>query len=76
MKSSELVHIWTIPACTVSEKWHRTREMWWRKLAFHFMPRQLVYWTLIRCGVRAIHDDEIVPDVTFMTVLDRTPGPR
>ena len=70
-----LLHIWTIPACSVREKLSRTNEMIWRDLAWH-LPRKLAYWSLIHSGNRAFRSDEVITDVTFMAVLERTPGGR
>lgn len=37
------------------------------------LPRCLVYWVLIRAGVTTIGDNEIVPEVTFVDVIQRWP---
>lgn len=36
------------------------------------VPRRLAYWVLIAEGVRHIQDNEIVPEVPFTTVLNRS----
>ena len=48
--------------------------MVWRNLAWH-LPKKLAYWSLIHSGNRAMRND-VVTDITFMTVLERTPGGR
>jgi hypothetical protein len=35
------------------------------------LPDHLVFWALIRAGAREIHGGEVVPEVTFTTVLKR-----
>jgi len=69
-----LLHIWTIPACTVREKLHRTAD-WGLRWVAHLMPRRLAYWVLIDVGVKAIEQmppTQVVPEVTFFDVLERT----
>lgn len=59
--------------------WYRYRaSKWrheWRDLVSHkvarVLPRRLRYWVLIDMGAAHIHGNEIVPDVPFMTVLER-----
>lgn len=66
----KLTTIWTLPGLPISERVARTGEAFMRGLA-HRLPRRLAYWSLIDSGVRHMHSDEIVPDVTFMAVLQR-----
>lgn len=35
------------------------------------IPRKLRYWSFICDGVRHIHDDEVVPEVPYVTILGR-----
>ena len=49
--------------------------MAWRKAAFH-LPKKLAFWSLVHSGNRAFRGDEVIAEVTFMTVLERTPGGR
>ncbi len=35
------------------------------------LPREVKYWSFIQLGVEAIHDDEVVPEVTYTEVLQR-----
>jgi hypothetical protein len=60
---------------TIWEKLARIRDVGWRKLAFH-LPKRLAMWTVVHAGNRAIRGDEVVPEVTFMTVLNRMPEGR
>lgn len=64
-----LTTIWTSPAMALRERFARTGEWALRHLA-HRMPRRLAYWVLIDTGGRYMAND-VVPDVTFMTVLER-----
>lgn len=66
----ELVTIWTLPASDFGEKVSRTQEWAWRKAAHH-LPRRLAYWSFIDSGVRYMNENDIVPDVTYLTVLER-----
>lgn len=54
----------------LSEKLNRMGEWAMRGIAHH-LPRRLAYWSLIDSGVRHIRGDEVVPDVTFLDVLER-----
>lgn len=65
--------IWTLPGLPLRERLSRTREAFWRGLA-HRLPRPLAYWSFIDTGVRHIENDEIVPDVTYVTLLKRMGG--
>lgn len=62
--------IWTMPACTLREKLARTCDELWRRAA-HRLPKKLKYFVLIDSGVHHMETNEIVPDVTFLTVLQR-----
>jgi hypothetical protein len=57
---------------------HRKADHDWRpsRLIAQWLPRSVVYWTVIRAGVEAIRSDEIVPEVPFVDVLSRTPTRR
>lgn len=68
----KLSTILTLPGATVSEKASRIRELLMTKLAVR-VPQRLRYAVLISCGVKAIGND-VVPEVTFMDVLERTPS--
>jgi len=61
--------IWTLPGLPLRERLHRTSEWSMRKLAQR-MPRRLAYWVLIDAGANHMEND-VVPEVTFMTVLKR-----
>lgn len=65
----KLSTIWTIPAMSLRERFARTGEWALLKIAHH-IPRRLAYWVLIDTGGRHLAND-VVPDVTFMTVLER-----
>jgi len=41
-------------------------------LLVKIMPRRLKYWVLIDQGVKFIHTNEVVPDVPFTQVLQRS----
>lgn len=62
--------IWTLPCMTLSERLERTRELAWSRLA-HRLPRSLAYYSFIDTGVRHIADHEIVPEASYMTLLER-----
>lgn len=65
----KLKTIWTISDMRLRERLSRTGEWALRELA-HLMPRRLAYWSFIDTGARYTQKD-IVPDVTFMTILER-----
>jgi len=67
----KITTIWTMPTLTMRERVSRTVEAAWRGAA-HRLPRQLAYWSLIDSGVRHIESDEVVPDVPFMVILERS----
>jgi hypothetical protein len=46
-----------------------------RWVAYH-LPLRVVYWALIRVGVKYIHSNEVVPDVGFTEVLERVSHER
>jgi hypothetical protein len=62
--------IWTIPAMTLRERLNRT-GVWAVMEIAHRLPRRLAYWSLIDTGVRYMNSDEVVPEVTYMDVLQR-----
>lgn len=66
----KLTTIWTLPGLPLRERLNRTGEALLRGLA-HRLPRRLAYWSLIDSGVRHMRHDEVVPEVTFMDVLQR-----
>lgn len=59
-----------IPAMTLRERLNRTGERAWRSVA-HRLPRRLAYWSFIDTGARTIRSDEVVPEVTYTTLLAR-----
>lgn len=69
----KLTTIWTIPAMTLTERLRRTHDAAMRTIAAH-LPKRIAYWNYIHQGIRAIEDNEVVPDVTFCTVLSRLDG--
>jgi len=70
-----LTTIWTMRHMALSERLRRTSDLAWRAIAVR-LPARLRYHVLISCGARAIRGNEVVPEVTFMEVLSRTPGDR
>lgn len=68
----KLSTILTLPAASSAEKARRIRDLLNTKAAA-LLPKRLRYAVLISCGVRAIRDDEVVPDVKYMDILKRTP---
>lgn len=70
-----LTTILTLPAASSREKASRIFDLAMATLAAR-LPSRLKYEVLISCGVRAFRSDEVVPDVTFMDVLERTPRSR
>lgn len=62
--------IWSLSGLSLRERINRTKELWWRKAA-HRLPRRLAYWSFIDTGARTIGDFEIVPEVTFVSILSR-----
>jgi hypothetical protein len=67
----ELRTIWTLPASNLLEKVELTEEFAYRTVAHH-LPRRLAYWSLIDQGVRHIKEDEVVPEVLFTDLLQRS----
>lgn len=41
------------------------------KLVVRLLPKRVRYWVYLRVGLDLIHPDEVVPEVTFLTVLKR-----
>lgn len=37
------------------------------------LPKRLAYWSFINSGVSVIKDNEVVPEVEYVTVLQRLP---
>lgn len=66
--------IWTMRYMSLRERLNRTSEWFWRTLA-HRLPRKLAYWSFIDSGVRVIKDDEVVPDMLYVTLLERLDRP-
>lgn len=58
-------------------------QMWLhRKLDYEWIPSKLIadrlpvnvlYWAYIRTGVKAIKSNEVVPEVTYVEILQRIP---
>ena len=66
----KLSTIWTLRGLPLAERIDRTREAFWRGLA-HRLPRRLAYWSFIDTGVRHMGSSEVVPEVTYMDLLQR-----
>ncbi|WP_394253651.1 hypothetical protein [Arthrobacter pityocampae] len=69
----KLSTILTLPGASVAEKVERIRELVNANVAA-LLPNRLRYAVLISCGVKAIGNDDIVPEVRYMDVLQRTPA--
>jgi hypothetical protein len=69
---SGLRSVWTNPTLERRERLERTRELGWVFVASH-LPKKLAYWSYMNMGVQHIHGGEIVPDVSYVTVLQRIP---
>ena len=67
----KLTTIWTLRGMAFRERLNRTGEAFMRGPA-HRLPRRLAYWSLIDSGVRYMESNEVVPEVTFMTILERS----
>ena len=65
--------IWTLPGLPLRERLNRTGEWALREIARR-VPRRLAYWVFIDQGVRHIRSDEVVPEVTYMEILQRLPA--
>ena len=55
------------------ERLNRTGEYALREIA-HRLPRRLAYWSFIDSGVRAMPDDQVVPEARYMDLLERLEG--
>lgn len=66
----KLATIWTLRGYPLRERLSRTGELVWLKIA-HRLPRRLAYWSFIDSGVRHIRNDEVVPEVHYMEILQR-----
>ena len=66
----KLSTIWTLPGMAFAERLRRTRDSALLALA-HRLPRRLAYWSFIDTGVRHVGGSEIVPEVAYMTILQR-----
>lgn len=62
--------IWTLRGMSLRERLNRTAELALIKIA-HRMPRRLAYRVYIDVGVRNIRSDEVIPEVTYMDILQR-----
>jgi hypothetical protein len=68
----KLSTIWTLRGMSLRERCKRTSELWWFYTAPRFLPQRLRYGVLIVEGVRHIANDEVVPEVPFMAILERS----
>lgn len=65
--------IWTIPAMTLAERFHRTGE-WAAQKTAKALPARVRYWAFVQVGAKAMPDDAIVPEARFMDLLERAEG--
>jgi len=66
--------IWTLPSLPLRERVSRTQELFWMKAAAR-LPKRLAYWSYVHQGVQHFERDEIVPEVGYMTILERLDKP-
>lgn len=64
--------IWTLRPMSLRERLSRTGE-WAVASIAHRLPRRLAYWSYIDSTARYVADDEVVPEVPAMTILQRMP---
>jgi len=69
----KLTTIWTLPAMTLAERVHRTRDLANMKIA-HRLPKRVKYWAYIQSGSSAMLPHEVVGEQTFMDLLKRLEG--
>lgn len=62
--------IWTLRGMSLRERLNRTSVAAIAGLA-HRLPRRLAYWSFIDSGVRYMRDDEVVPEVRYMDLVQR-----
>lgn len=68
--------IWTLPACTLSERLRRTRDWAAQKVA-EALPRRVRYWSTIGDLVTATANEPgEVPAIPLETILRKIPAPR
>ena len=75
--TSRVRALWHAAAPVRAQMWAHRKRTDWRpaKLIADRLPNEIVYWTVIRAGAHHIRSNEIVPDVPFMTVLQRLERP-
>jgi hypothetical protein len=60
--------IWTMPAMTMRERWHRTGEWAAMKVAWA-LPRRVLYWAAVRAA--CVAEPNLSPsDVTVTQMMD------
>lgn len=69
----KLTTIWTIPAMSLAERLRRSGD-WAAMTAAAKLPKRVRYWAFIQVGSKAIAPDEVVPEVSFVDVLERAEG--
>jgi hypothetical protein len=62
-----------MPTLTLRERARRLRDWTASEIAAR-IPQRIRYAALVQMGADGIGNSEIVPDVTFMDVLKRTPS--
>lgn len=69
----KMATIWTLPSMTLAERMRRTRDALACSVAAH-LPKRIQYLTYIHVGSRAMTPRDVVPEVTFMQLLERAEG--
>jgi hypothetical protein len=67
--------IWTLPASTLAERLHRTRD-WAAQVIAGALPHRIRYWTFIDMAAAATMDSPDIPSTPLHAVLDGISTPK
>jgi len=71
----KLTTIWTIPAMALRERLRRTWDEWFLRGLAQRLPARLRFWVVVDAGANNMRND-VVPEVSFMAVLERMDNGR
>jgi hypothetical protein len=66
----KLTTIWTLPGMAFAERVRRTVDSVACSVAYR-LPKRIKYWAYIHVGSGVMRPDEVVPEVTYMELLER-----
>lgn len=72
----KLLTIWTLPACSLVEKLHRTRDWAGQKVA-SALPLRIRYFVTIQMISKAVSGSrDVIPDIPLSTILEHLETPK